>query len=82
MRFGETEPLLEDSASVMAYQRRLGTERLVVLGNFSPETQYLVLPEGVEGAGRALVWSHGQRDRLDRSLKLAPFESVAVLIDT
>ena len=33
--FGETESFLANSPSVMAYQRRLGAQRLVVLGNFT-----------------------------------------------
>lgn len=78
--FGKTEPLLEGSPSVMAYQRQLGDERLVVLGNFTAQAQDVALPDGVPGMGRALVASHGGRARLDRDLRLEPFESVAVLM--
>ncbi|MCA0961073.1 hypothetical protein [Salipiger bermudensis] len=52
--FGETVPFLEDSPIIMAYEHRLGDEWVVVVGNFTGETQELDLPEGVERAGGAL----------------------------
>ena len=78
--FGETEPFLEDSPTVMAYQRRLGEQRLVVLGNFTRQPQDVALPDGIDGAGVCLVASHEKRDQLPRQLQLAPYESIAVVI--
>ena len=78
--FGETEPFLEDSPTVMAYQRRLGEQRLVVLGNFTRQPQHVALPDGIDEAGICLVASHEKRDQLPRQLQLAPYESIAVVI--
>ncbi|NDV49311.1 alpha-glucosidase [Salipiger sp. PrR003] len=80
--FGETEPLLPDSSAIMAFQRRLGSARVLVLANFTANRQAVCLPLDTCGEGRCLVSSHRARRRIDPDLEMAPFESFAVLFDS
>ena len=80
LAFGETVPFLEDSPTIIAYERRFGDECLVVVGNFAGETQELDLPEGAERAGVGLVISQDARDCLPSALRLASYESLAPLV--
>ena len=77
--FGETVPFLEDSPTIIAYERRFGDEWVVVVGNFAGETQELDLPEGAERGG-CLVASHNARHSLPSGLRLASYESLAPLV--
>ncbi|AJE49075.1 alpha-glucosidase [Celeribacter indicus] len=79
--FGETEPLLMDDPAIMAFQRRLGGTRVLVAGNFTGEEQHVNLPDTVHGEGSCLIASHSARERIGPDLRLAPFESFALLIE-
>ena len=79
--FGRTEPLLEDDPRIFAYRRLLGSQALVVVGNFADETCDVELPKAVCGAGTCLIASHAPRPHLETSMTLAPYESFAVLLE-
>ncbi|OCW55705.1 alpha-glucosidase [Hoeflea olei] len=68
----------EDEA-VFAYVRDHDGERLAVVANFSGTPRDFVLDADLAGNGECLVASHGPRDRLEAHLRLAPYESFAVL---
>ncbi|SNY93262.1 oligo-1,6-glucosidase [Cohaesibacter sp. ES.047] len=79
--FGQTKPLLEDDPSIMAYLRELDDQRVLVVANFTAETQSVMLPADVRGLGKCLVASHDHHERIGPDLELAPYESFACLME-
>lgn len=76
MVYGDYRALLEEHPQVFAYQRVLGDERLLVVGNFSDQPVELSLPSelaGIEGHG--LISNYALRHRLGAALQLQPYES-------
>lgn len=78
--YGHTTALLERDPHIMAYQRKLDGQTLLVVGNFSADPQKPNLPEEVCGVGKCLICSHEDRSRIDPGLELAPYESFAILM--
>lgn len=75
--FGHTVQLLPDDPDIIAYERRLGDERLVVVANFTAREQEREMPGGLAGQAECLICTHQPRDGIPRGLKLAPYESLA-----
>ena len=77
---GSYEPVLEDHPAVVAYLRHHDGQRLAVVANFTGEPVALDLPEAMRGRGTALVHTGEARDVLEDTLRLAPYEALAVLM--
>ena len=75
--FGRTEQMFADDPDIVAYQRRLGDERLFVIANFTGREQLRDLPDEVCGPAKCVIASHAGRDEVPCAIALAPFESLA-----
>ncbi|APX24089.1 MULTISPECIES: alpha-glucosidase [Salipiger] len=78
--FGRTEQVFPEDPDVLAYERRLGDERLFVIANFSGCEQLRDLPAEFTGAGHCIAWSHEPREDVPAALTLAPYESFAWIL--
>ena len=79
MQVGRYEPCLSDHPAVMAYTRRLGGQRILVMANFTAAPQTVALPADLTGVGEVLIGNFPRQGKLDRTLDLAPFEGFAML---
>ena len=79
--YGRTEPMLENDSQVFAYRRVLGSQVLVVVANFSGQTQDVVLPDVPAGQGTCLIASHEPHQSVEGKVTLSPFESFAILFE-
>lgn len=75
--FGHTVQLMQDDPDIIAFERRLGDERLFVIANFTAQDRDRDLPEDLAGQAECLAWSHAPRGEIPRLLRLAPYESLA-----
>ncbi|QDF97212.1 glucohydrolase [Azoarcus sp. DD4] len=79
MVHGDYQPLFETHPQVLAYQRRLGDEAIVVINNFGAEPVELDLPAELrQRAGECLVSNYEPVARLGERLALRPYESFAI----
>lgn len=76
---GSYVPHLADHRQIVAYDRRLGDQRLVVMANFTGERAMVDLPEALNLVGMNLIATHYPRSALSRAVTLAPFEAFAIL---
>ena len=80
--FGQTEPLWEDDPDILAFERRLGAERLLVVANFTNRDQTRALPSHLANrAAKGLAWSRAPREDIPDRLELQPFESLVWIFD-
>lgn len=72
-----------NDSSVFAYQRQLGSQKLIVLGSFSEEKVRYVLPKELMNVQGKLVLSNYQDTSkyLTQTLFLRPYEGVVYLIN-
>ncbi len=83
MVYGDYQPLFEQHSQVFAYQRTLGNERIVVVGNFSGEPVTLSLSDDLQNLkGDCLICNYQPHTQLGRSLTLQPYESFALDVVT
>ncbi|MCE3203737.1 glycoside hydrolase family 13 protein [Paenibacillus sonchi] len=79
--YGASDILSEEDEHIFAFTRSLGTERLLVLCNFSRETLPVKLPEEFQGSDKDLLIGnyqvHSATDRPEDSgsLQLLPYEA-------
>lgn len=81
---GAYQPLLEDSASVLAYKRKAKSGAAIVLLNMSGEVQKISLPASAagKGPGRTLLASAPTKGTVDlKNLTLEPFGVVIVSVE-
>lgn len=79
MVYGDYQPLLEQHPTVFAYLRTLGSQRLVVVNNFSSQCVELELPAALWGIdGQCLISNYEARHGWAGRLTLQPYESFAV----
>ena len=72
--YGEFEALYRDHDQIFAYTRKLGSEKLLTVCNFSAQEAEMELPETfVEGA-QCLITNMG-RTVFDRKIVLNPYEA-------
>ena len=65
----------------VAYERRLGDQRVVVINNFGGESLELDLPAELQGLkGECLISNYGPHSDLCKLLSLEPYESFAILV--
>ncbi len=77
--YGSYQPLLEDHQDVIAYERALGDERIVVIANFSGEKVMLQVPNTLRGIdGECLITNYAPRATLTSDVDLAPYEAFAI----
>ncbi len=75
---GRYVPYLEDHATIFAFERVLDGTRLAVVANLGGAPAEAEAP-ALAGEGRCLLASHEPRGRLEPRLRLAPWESFALL---
>ena len=78
---GAYVPVAEDDPDVFAYVREMGGQKLAVVANFTGRDVDFDVPEALSGQGTCLITNHAARDHLGGTLRLAPYEAFAVLID-
>ena len=77
--YGDYRLLLPDSGELYVYMRSLGAQRLLVVCNFTEQETAYQMPDELEsGKGRVLI-SNYDRETLEPSATLAPYECAAVL---
>ncbi|GGL60839.1 alpha-glucosidase [Wenxinia marina] len=76
---GRYEPCLADHDEVLSYTRTLEGSRLSVIGNVSSREVTLEVPPELAIRGRCLAMTAGEREALDGTVTLAPWEGVAIL---
>ncbi len=79
IRHGGLRPIAGDHPQVMAYERELDGQRLLVVVNFSGEPADFDLPEADACAGRCLITNFGDRTEARGRLALEPWEAFAIL---
>lgn len=78
---GSFRMFAEEDDAIFAYLRELDGERLVVVANFSSNSMDLDVPDALaEGKGECIISSHAPRSRLERRIRLSPYEAFAVLL--
>lgn len=76
---GSISMILEDHPQVLAYERRLKDQKLIVLNNFYGETAHVLLAE--TEAGFVLVGNYPDSPSFAKKVTLRPYESVAFLVE-
>lgn len=73
--YGSYQLLLPEDPAIFAYTRTLGEEKLLVVCNFSEESQQFLLPEEFHGReGRLLISNYQQEARAEKQT-LRPYEA-------
>ena len=73
--YGSNQLLLPEDPAIFAYTRTLGEEKLLVVCNFSEESQQFLLPEEFHGReGRLLISNYQQEARAEKQT-LRPYEA-------
>ncbi|SDE49941.1 glycoside hydrolase family 13 protein [Limimaricola pyoseonensis] len=78
VRHGTYRPHLQDHPQVMAYERWLDDERIVMVANFSGRPAEFDLPAALQVAGRCVSASLAPRTSLSGRVTLEPWEAVAI----
>jgi oligo-1,6-glucosidase len=75
--YGHYELIHEDHEQIFAYTRTLGSEKLLVICNFSNEMPVFTLPEGLKEKGKQLLISNYQVDESEniQLFTLSPYEA-------
>lgn len=77
--YGDFIPVFEESDTIFAYLREDESHKILVINNFSGETQSLELPKQLQGLhGQALVSNYEPVSVLDSHIRLKPYESFAI----
>ncbi|WP_375320738.1 alpha-glucosidase [Aliivibrio logei] len=77
--YGDFIPLFEDHPAVFAYERKDEDQHLVVLNNFTAESQLLVLPEHlVNKEVECLITNLEPISQLNTELTIKPYQSIVV----
>lgn len=77
--YGDYELLLPESEELYVYMRSYGSERLLVVCNFTEEEQTYEVPEMFEEKRGQVLLSNYGREAADSNMTLAPYESIVVL---
>ncbi|KAA8608889.1 oligo-1,6-glucosidase [Salipiger aestuarii] len=75
--FGHTVQRFDDDPDILAFERRLGEERLLVIANFTARPQERALPDDLTGPASCLLCTHAPYNAIPPRLTLAPYESLA-----
>ena len=72
--YGEFEALYRDHDQIFAYTRKLGSEKLLTVCNFSAQEAEMELPETFAEGTQCLITNMG-RTVFDRKIVLNPYEA-------
>lgn len=79
--YGDYQMLLAEHPQLFAYQRTLGEQRLLVIGNFSGEAVELTLPQSLQYlSGECLIANYAPRSGWQKTLSLQPWESLMLML--
>jgi oligo-1,6-glucosidase len=75
--YGTYDLILEDHPQIYAYTRTLGSEKLVIITNFSSDTPVFKLPEEITYLKKELLISNYEVDKREdiREIQLKPWEA-------
>ena len=73
--YGSYQLLLPEDPAIFAYTRTLGEEKLLVVCNFSEESQQFLLPEEFHGREGRLLISNYQQEAKAEKQTLRPYEA-------
>lgn len=73
--YGSYQLLLPEDPAIFAYTRTLGEEKLLVVCNFSEESQQFLLPEEFHGREGRLLISNYQQEARAKKQTLRPYEA-------
>ncbi len=73
--YGSYQLLLPEDPAIFAYTRTLGEEKLLVVCNFSEESQQFLLPEEFHGREGRLLISNYQQEARGEKQTLRPYET-------
>ncbi len=73
--YGSYQLLLPEDPAIFAYTRTLGEEKLLVVCNFSEESQQFLLPEEFHGREERLLISNYQQEARAEKQTLRPYEA-------
>jgi oligo-1,6-glucosidase len=63
----------------MVYTRTLGTDRMVVVANFSQHQVTLTIPDELNMSGECLISNYKPVESLNETIGLEPYEAFAIL---
>ena len=78
--FGHTKQIFADDPDIIAFERKHGSERLLVIANLTAQDQERGLPDDLVGPADCLICTHDPQSDIARWLSLRPYESLAWII--
>lgn len=76
--YGSYELLLPDSEELYVYTRTLGSEKLLVICNFTENESAYTLPEEFDGKSCSVMISNYDDAKVSTEMKLRPYEAVVI----
>ncbi len=80
MVYGEFNCLFENDPNIFAYTRTLDDQQIIVISNFTANSQTIALPPSIQKEGICLTHNYEPRSVLSDEVTLKPYESFAVLV--
>ena len=78
--YGDYKLLLPDSEDIYSYLRSYKDQQLLVVCNYTDKEIMYELPEELIGDTKEILISNYDRNVVDGSMRLAPYESIVVLV--
>ncbi len=79
--YGDYTLLLPDSEDIYAYLRTLGTQKLLVICNFTEKELTYEVPDALKGKENRILISNYDHMTVEDTVTLAPYESVAAVYE-
>jgi len=80
--YGRYQSYLDQDPRLFVYSRTLEGQMLIVVANFSRQTNSVILPHELQRSGQALVWNYEPVSTIGEQVELKPYEAFAVLCTT
>lgn len=77
--YGRYQSYLDQDPRLFVYSRTLDDQTLIVIANFSRQTNMATMPSELQRTGEALVWNYAPVDAIGEQKELKPYEAIAVL---
>jgi oligo-1,6-glucosidase len=79
--YGRYQSYLDRDPRLFIYSRTLDRQMLIVVANFSRQTNTATLPQELQRSGEALVWNYAPVTTIGEQIELKPYEAFAVLCE-